>query len=195
MRFAVSSPERAECVANLAGEQLRLFPGGEVTALVDLVEVREVGVGLLDPTTWSLEDLAGEGGEGGWDRDRRWNLAGRLGLGLSALPVRAGGRGTAACQPVERDVVDDVVAGEVASGLPVNKGVRDLLVAVRVMVEHPGGQGHGRIQKGVADGLRPRGLLQEVAEAGCPEAGQRIDRRLFLLAGGWNAHVAQCRRE
>ena len=41
----------------------------------------------------------------------------------------------------------------------------DLVVAVRVVVEHPGGQGDGGIEQGVADRLRPRGLLQEVAEA------------------------------
>jgi hypothetical protein len=36
------------------------------------------------------------------------------------------------------DVVEDVVAGEVAGRLSLEKGVRDLLVAVRVVIPHPG---------------------------------------------------------
>jgi hypothetical protein len=36
-------------------EQFRLLPGGEVAALVDLVEVDEVGVGTLGPAArWSI---------------------------------------------------------------------------------------------------------------------------------------------
>ena len=34
-------------------------------------------------------------------------------------------------------------AGEIARGLPVDKGAGDLVVAVRVVVEHPGRQGDG----------------------------------------------------
>ena len=40
-RFA----KRSESCAKLRREKLRLLPGGEVPALVDLVEVDEVGVG------------------------------------------------------------------------------------------------------------------------------------------------------
>ncbi|CAA9283715.1 MAG: hypothetical protein AVDCRST_MAG93-3375 [uncultured Chloroflexia bacterium] len=35
-----SSPQRPECSPHLGREELRLFPGGEVTAAVGLVEVR-----------------------------------------------------------------------------------------------------------------------------------------------------------
>src|SRR5262249_32003735 len=73
----------------LRREQLRLFPGGEVPSLVDLVEVDEGRVALLHPAAWRGEDLAGEGGERDRDRDRRRRLARRASLGLSALPVRA----------------------------------------------------------------------------------------------------------
>ena len=58
-------------------EELRLLPGGEVAAPVDLVEVDEVGVGLLDPAARGPEDLAGERGEADRERDRRRSLAGR----------------------------------------------------------------------------------------------------------------------
>src|SRR5215831_7605641 len=53
--------------------------------------------------------------------------------------VRTGRRGSGAGQPVERDVVEDVVAGEVARRHAVDEGARDLVVAIGVVVEHPGG--------------------------------------------------------
>src|SRR4029077_1253179 len=37
-------------------------------------------------------------------------------------------------------------------------------------------------QQGVADRLRTRGLLEEVAEAGCPEVGERRGRSFLLVA-------------
>src|SRR5215472_10713762 len=76
------------------GEHLRLFPGGEVSTFVGLVEVGEGRVAELDPAARGPEDLAGELSEADRDRDRRGCLAGRSGtsLGLSALPVRPGRR-------------------------------------------------------------------------------------------------------
>ena len=41
--------------------------------------------------------------------------------------------------PVKRDVVEDLVSCKAAFGVPF-KGVCDLLVTVRVVVNHPGGQ-------------------------------------------------------
>src|SRR3954471_18868251 len=49
--------KRAEPRAQLGGVQLRLLPGGEVPAAVDLVEVDEVGVRLLRPAPGDLEEL------------------------------------------------------------------------------------------------------------------------------------------
>ncbi len=51
------------------------------------------------------------------------------------------------------------------------------------MVEHPGRQGDGRIQQGVSDGLRPGGLLEEVAVAAGLHCGDRGQRRPLLLGG------------
>src|ERR671917_494002 len=71
---------------------LRLLPRGEVTALVDLVEVGDVGVGVLDPAARGPPDLAGEGGEAHRQRDFRRSLGGCacLSQSLSVLPVRPG---------------------------------------------------------------------------------------------------------
>jgi hypothetical protein len=134
-----------EGCSQLLGEQLGLFPGGEVAALVGLVEVGEVGVGVGDPAAWGAEDLVGEGGEADRQRDLGRSLAGRggTGLGLSAFPVLPGCRGAGAGQPVQRDVVQDVVPGEIARWLPIEEGMGDLVVAVGVVVQHPAGQGDG----------------------------------------------------
>jgi hypothetical protein len=56
------STQRAERRPELGREQLRLLPGREVAASVNLVEVCDVGVGFLDPAARSPEDLAGERG-------------------------------------------------------------------------------------------------------------------------------------
>ena len=42
-------PERPEARADLFGQELRLFPGGEVPALFQLVVVDELGIGPLRP--------------------------------------------------------------------------------------------------------------------------------------------------
>src|SRR3712207_7095856 len=48
-----------------------LFPRGEVAALVDLVEVGEVGVDRLDPAPGRRPDLARERGEADRHADRK----------------------------------------------------------------------------------------------------------------------------
>src|SRR5918996_753274 len=135
-----SVAQGAERGPHLGGEELRLLPGGEVAAPVDLVEVGEAGVDRLDPAARGSEDLAGERREADGNRDRRRSLAGRTGCGLSltGLPVPPGGRGAGARQPVQRDVVDDALPRETAHGLTVDEGAGDLVVAVRVVVEQPG---------------------------------------------------------
>src|SRR3712207_1572130 len=136
------TPERGP---ELLGRQLRLFPGGEVAAPVDRVEVGEGTVRLLDPAARGRPDLVREGSEAHRDRDfgRSLGSRGRDSGGSVALPVRPGGRGPGARQPVQRDVVEDVVPGEIARRLPRGEGAGHLVVAVGVVVEHPGRQGDG----------------------------------------------------
>src|SRR5207247_8382351 len=119
------SMQRLERSAHLLREQLRLLQRGEVAALVGFVEVRDGGVSLLDPAARGAEDLAGKLSEADRDGNSRRSLASRSRKRLrsSALPVRPGRRGPGGRQPVERDVVEDVVAGEIPRGLAVDEGV------------------------------------------------------------------------
>src|SRR4029079_5733100 len=106
---APSSAQWAECSPQFSGEELRLLPGGEVAALVDLVEVGEVGVDRLDPAARRSPDLTGERREADRHGDsRRWLTALQsVGQRSSILPVRARGRRGGAGQPVQGDVVED----------------------------------------------------------------------------------------
>src|ERR1700733_13872009 len=137
----LTSAQRAERRPDLGREQFGLLPGGEVTALVDLVEVIEARVRLLGPGARGPEDLAGERGEADRKLDRRARLSGRMGCGLRVLPVRPGRRGPGAGQPVQRDVVEDVIPGQATGGLLVDKRAGELVVGVGVVVKHPGRQG------------------------------------------------------
>ena len=109
---AWTSPQRSDAeAARISRQKSRLFPGGEVAAPVDLVEVDDVRVARLDPAARRPPDLARERREGERDLDVRQGLpAGGRGVCAVGLPVRTGGRGAGARQPVQRDVVEDVVA-------------------------------------------------------------------------------------
>src|SRR3954466_7744778 len=56
--------KRAQPGADLGDEQLRLLPGREVPALVELVVVDEVGIRLLCPTARRLIELVREDAHG-----------------------------------------------------------------------------------------------------------------------------------
>src|SRR5215218_3339539 len=104
-----SLSQRPERRADVFCEQLRLFPGGEVAAPVVLVVVDEVGVRLLGPAPRNPVELVGEGAHADRDRDALGGEETTL-----VLPVEASRGDPRVGQPVERDVVEDVVAREVA---------------------------------------------------------------------------------
>ena len=84
-----------------------------MAAAVDLAEVDEVGVGPLGPAARGLVDLLGEDGDGGRDG---YALDPEEVVGI--LPVQPGRGNRSVRQPVEREVVQDLVPGQVADGVP-----------------------------------------------------------------------------
>src|SRR4030088_625885 len=56
--------QRFERCAHLGTEDRRLFPGGEMTAFVELVVVDELGIRPLRPTARGRIDLVGAGAHG-----------------------------------------------------------------------------------------------------------------------------------
>src|SRR3712207_1102151 len=103
-----SLAQRPERRAHLGGEQLGLLPGGEVVALVDLVEVDEVRVGTLGPAPRRPVQLAREDADG-----RRHGDALDVEEAERVLPVETARGDAGVRHPGERDVVQHLVAGEV----------------------------------------------------------------------------------
>ena len=103
----------SEARANLFGKELRLFPCRKVPAFVDFVVINELAIRPLRPTARGLIVLAGEDAHGSRDSD----VDGVVKIEL-AFPIEARRRNRRIRQPVERDVVEDVVSGKVAWGCP-----------------------------------------------------------------------------
>jgi hypothetical protein len=140
--------QRPEPRPELGGEELRLLPGREVTALVHLVVVDEPGIRPLGPAPGRLVLFAGEYAHG--DRDGN-----AFGVEKAALvfPIETRRGDARVRQPVERDVVQDLVPRQFAGGArrPVQgRGDRGGRLAIRVIVvEKPGGEADGRIRNSV----------------------------------------------
>jgi hypothetical protein len=107
VRCAASLAKRPEACANLFREQLWLFPRREVSAFVGLVIIDEIGIRPLCPTPWGLNDLVGKGAH----RDRDGDVL-RCEEGKLVLPINTRRRDRRVGQPVERDVVEDVLSRE-----------------------------------------------------------------------------------
>src|SRR3954453_14288269 len=105
-------PKRSECGAQLGGEKRRLLPGRKMTAFVDLVEVGQVAIGAPGPRLRGLIALARKDR----DRNRQRDLRSLLrtckgGTAPAIFPVKSRRGGGAVRQPVQRDVVQHLVAG------------------------------------------------------------------------------------
>ena len=121
--------QRAEARAHFFGQELRLLPSGEVSALRQRVVVDQVGIGPLGPTPRSRIELVWEDAHGNWDGDA-------LGIEIPlapVFPVETGARNPRVRQPGDRDVVENVVARQ-ALRLSV-EDPRDELQAPRIVIE------------------------------------------------------------
>src|ERR1700742_2502139 len=101
--------QRSECGSHLGGKQRRLFPSGEMTASVELVVINEFGISPFRPAARRRIDFVGEGAHGDRDRDAPDVEEPSPRRNPRGVPVepRRGDRGVR--QPIERDVVEDVV--------------------------------------------------------------------------------------
>ena len=142
-------------------------------AFADFVEVNELRVGLLGPTARRLIQLSREDAHGGRNRDALDVEEAEL-----VLPVETAGGNPGVRHPGECDVVEDLVSGEVVDGVA-REGPGDVLVAARVVVEHPSGEGGGRIGEPVQR-LRTQPHLERVADALREEEAQLVVGALFV---------------
>src|SRR5271155_602130 len=97
--------------------------------------MNELGIRFLRPTARGGIDLVRKGAHGRRDGDAL-DVEKALLRRRAVVPIRTGRRSCGVRQPVERDVLDNVVSGE-SFGLPVEHS-GDQLVTADVVVEDPG---------------------------------------------------------
>src|SRR5260221_3790396 len=99
------SAQRLERGPEFLGEGLRLLPGRKVPAFVEPVVMNEFGKRFLCPTPRGCIELIGKGAHGNRDGDVLRGEKGEL-----VLPIETRRRDRRIRQPVERDVVEDIVS-------------------------------------------------------------------------------------
>ena len=96
------------------------------------------GKGFLRPAPRRRVDFVRKDTDGDRNFDVLWRKEGEL-----ILPVEAGRRDCRPRQPIERDVVEDIVSGQALGVALEDPGYKR--IAARVVVEHPGRQSHRRV--------------------------------------------------
>src|SRR4051812_9093097 len=102
--FSNRLTQRPERGSELGAEQFRLFPRGEVPALVEFVEIDEFGIRSLYPTTRGRVELVRKDAHRNGDGN-----AFNIEIPEFVLPIETGARKRRVRQPGESDVVEDVV--------------------------------------------------------------------------------------
>src|SRR6266436_5296476 len=144
---SATTRERAECGAQFLDEYDGLLKGREMSAVGGFVPIEESRIDPLAPQSRRLEHFARENAHG----DRQIEPL-RREIGREALKVEArGGRGRVG-EPIERDVVEHLVARDFPLRFVVAVGpLAELFVDPRRLAG-------GRVRQRVTDGLRPGGL-------------------------------------
>src|SRR5262249_51175506 len=121
-------------------EDLRLLPRREVSTLVELVVIDELGIRPLCPTPRGLVDFVWKRAHSHRDGDV-FDVEKAYLRGQSVFPIETSRRYRRVRQPVERDVVEDIISRQ-AFGLSV-KHARDKRKTGGVVVEYPRRQADG----------------------------------------------------
>src|SRR5882672_8069257 len=162
--------KRAESGAQFLDEYGGLLKGREMSAMGGFVPIEESRIDPLTPQSRRLEHFARENAHG----DRQIEPL-RREIGREALKVEArGGRGRVG-EPIERDVVEHLVARDFPLRFVVAVGpLAELFVDPRRLAG-------GRVRQRVTDGLRPGGLYLGVARFFVIERNQLSDGRFLPL--------------
>ena len=133
---SMQSAQRSERGAQLIDKELRLFPRRKVPTFFKLVVMNEFGERPHSPTPGSCIDLVRKDTYGNWDGDVPDVKEGPL-----VFPIETSRRDRRVRQPVECDVVQDVITRE-----PFRLSVEDTcdeFVAAHIVIEDPGCQADG----------------------------------------------------
>src|SRR6202030_813057 len=175
-RLSYASPmltttrKRAECGAQFLDEYGGLLKGGEMSAVGGFVPIEESRIDPLAPQSRRQKQFAGENAHG----DRQIQPL-RREIGRQTLIVEARGVRGRVGEPIERDVVEHLVARD----FPLR-----FVVAVGPLAEFfvdPRRLAGGRVRQRVTDGLRPGGLYLGVTRFFVIKRDQLSDGRFLRL--------------
>src|SRR5262249_43175966 len=124
-----------------------------MAAAIQLVPVNELRKDALRPTAGSGHNLAWKNAASHWKIDPATVV---LSDDSRMLKINSSRRRSSVSQPIERDVVEHLVAREHRFGISGVVGP-----VVKFLVD-PGSLSCRRILEGIADGLWPRRLLKEI---------------------------------
>src|SRR6266446_3563269 len=147
----------------------------------------EFGVRPLCPTPRNGIDLVGKDADGNRDGDVLRGEKGKL-----VFPIQASRRDGRVRQPVEGDVVENVVSRK--SLRLAGKDARHERLTGFVVVKYPGRQADGRVRDPVKR-LRAVPHLEGVAKAVLIEKGEPIESMLLVgCETGWGRRTGKSRR-
>src|SRR5271163_2260109 len=130
--FSTRLTQRPERSSQLRAEKHRLFPGREVAAPVELVVIDEFWIRPFRPAPRGRVDLVRKDAHGNGNGDVFDVEEGQL-----VFPIQTRRRDRCVRQPIERDVVEDVVSRE-AAGLRLSfEDACDELVTTDIVVKYP----------------------------------------------------------
>src|SRR5208282_3265920 len=105
-------PQRSKRSANFLRIELWLFPGGKVSAFGEFVVVYELGIRFLGRASGSGVDLVGKGAHAERNGNDSLDVKKAFLRRLAGVPIKTRRRDCSIGQPVEGDVVENVVYGE-----------------------------------------------------------------------------------
>src|ERR1700722_5252068 len=126
--------------ANVFAKELWLFPGRKVAADVVLLVIDQFGIRFFRPALRRCIDLVRKGAHANGDSHALDVEKTEL-----ILPIKARRGDSRLREPVQRDVIEHVVARK-AAGVS-EKGWGDHLVTVLVVIENPGSKANGRVRQ------------------------------------------------
>src|SRR5215472_11912391 len=182
--------QRLERGAHLRNEGCRLFPGREVATLGKVVVVDQLGIRLLRPTARRRIDLVRERAHSHRDLDAP-HVKEAARRRVHIVPVKPRRRDRRVCQPIERDVIEHIVARQ-PLGLAV-EDAGDHLLAARIMINHPGCQADWRIDDSV-ERLWAVVHLDRIAQALLEKEGELIPCMLFFRREAGRRRTADRKR-
>src|SRR5438105_13382882 len=143
-----------------------------MAALRQAIVVDELGISLFSPTLRCRVNLVGKNAHGGWYLNALWCKEWEL-----AFPIQSSRGDGRICQPVQGDVVENVLPSE-----PLRLTVEyasDERETACVVIEHPRSQARRRIRDSVQC-LRPIGHFLRISETMLVENVELIPSSLLI---------------